>query len=513
MAKGLAEAIATENAAIKAHEALMAAKAKEVAALSASVESKLKSVGDLGIKVAQMKEDLTDTQDSLIKDKEFLANLKKSCATKTAEWEERSKTRAEELVALADTIKVLNDDDALELFKQTLPSSSASLLQLKVGVATMREQALAAIRSAQAVANKGDKPGLQFLALALAGKSSSGGFGKVLKMIDDMVALLGKEQNDDNDKKEYCGTQLDQSEDQKKEIERTISGAEADIATAKESIATLTQEIAALDAGIRALDKSVAEATAQRKEENAEYKALMASNTAAKEVLAFAKNRLNKFYNPKLYKPPAKEELSAGDRIYSAEGGVLSTAAPSGIAGTGITALAQVSIHRQHREAPAPPPATWGAYQTKSGENTGVIAMIDLLIKDLQKELTEAETDEKNSQADYEQMMKDSADKRTTDSKALTEKESTKAETEAALQALNEHLVDEKKELMATAKYIASLHGECDWLLQFFDARKEARTGEIDSLKKAKAVLSGADYSLLQARAHRFLARLPLAKQ
>merc|ERR1712045_964974 len=204
--------------------------------------------------------------------------------------------------------------------------------------------------------------GLEFLALALAGKkssSSSQGFGKVIKMIDDMVALLGKEQNDDNDKKEYCGTQLDTADDNKKALEHHIAGDEADIATAKESIATLTQEIAALDAGIRALDKSVAEATAQRKDENAEFKELVASDTAAKEVLAFAKNRLNKFYNPKLYKPPPKVELSAEDRVYDSMGGVLSTAAPSGIAGTGIAVLSQVSMHRQLKGAPAPPPATW----------------------------------------------------------------------------------------------------------------------------------------------------------
>merc|ERR1719322_1592787 len=131
--------------------------------------------------------------------------------------------------------------------------------------------------------------------------------------------------------------------------------------------------------------------------------------------------------------------------------------------------------------------------------------MIDLLIQDLQKELTEAETDEKNSQSDYEQMMKDSAAMRTADSKALTEKSSAKADTEAALQSQGEHKADTTKEHMATMKYISSLHAECDWLLQYFEARKEARAGEVDSLKKAKAVLSGADYSLLQARAHRFL--------
>merc|ERR1711920_48748 len=166
-----------------------------------------------------------------------------------------------------------------------------------------------------------------------------------------------------------------------------------------------------------------------------------------------------------------------------------------------------VSMHSQRKDAPGPPPATWGAYASKSGESTGVIAMIDLLIKDLEKELTEAETEEKNSQSDYETMMKDSADKRTTDSKALTEKGSAKAETEAALEDHSAARVDGVKELMATEKYISSLHAECDWLLQYFDARKEARTGEIDSLKKAKAVLSGADYSLLQSRVHTFLGR------
>merc|ERR1712060_700197 len=112
-----------------------------------------------------------------------------------------------------------------------------------------------------------------------------------------------------------------------------------------------------------------------------------------------------------------------------------------------------------------------------------------------------------NSQADYETMMKDSAAKRTTDSKALSAKGSAKADAQAALQDTSAHLADETKELMATEKYVASLHAECDWLLQYFDARKAARAGEVESLKKAKAVLSGADYSLIQTRRHAFLRR------
>merc|ERR1719464_1493153 len=136
-----------------------------------------------------------------------------------------------------------------------------------------------------------------------------------------------------------------------KALENRVADEEAGIADAKETISTLAQEISDLTAGIKALDKSVAEATQQRKDENAEYKALIASNTAATQVLEFAKNRLNKFYNPKLYKPPAKEELSSEDRIHTNmgnAGGLVTTAAPGGIAGTGVAVLAQVSMHRNH---------------------------------------------------------------------------------------------------------------------------------------------------------------------
>jgi len=457
-----------------------------------------------------MKEDVADTAAALKDDQTFLAELEKGCATKTAEWDARSKTRAEELVALADTVKVLNDDDALDLFKKTLPSASSSLLQMQSSSSAMRASALATLRQAVKVANGQDKPGLELLTLALTGKRSGnrGGFGEVLKMIDNMVGVLKSEQQEDNDKKEYCGKQFDLSDDKKKELERKIKLEENAIATAEESIATLTEDIASLLAGIKKLDKSVAEATVQRGEENSEYKSLVASDTAAKQVLGWAKNRLNKFYNPKLYKAPPKVELSAEDRVYSNQGMELSTKAPGGIAGTGIkvASLVQLRAHQQ-KEAPAPPPATWDAYGKKSGSSTGVISMIDLLISDLEKELTEAETEEKDSQADYEQLMKDAADKRTTDSKSLSEKQAAKADTEAALQDHQGEKFAGLKELMATDKYISSLHAECDWLVQYFDVRKEARAGEVESLKKAKAVLSGADYSLVQVKSVSFLSR------
>merc|ERR1740129_235565 len=141
-------------------------------------------------------------------------------------------------------------------------------------------------------------------------------------------------QDDDVSKKEYCAKQFDVADDSKKALERTVANEESAVASTKEAIATLAQDMASLEAGIKALDGSVAEATAQRKDENAEYKDLVASNNAAKELLARAKNRLNQFYNPKLYKAPPKKPA----------------------AGTAV--LAQVSVHKQHKAAPGAPPET-----------------------------------------------------------------------------------------------------------------------------------------------------------
>jgi len=486
----LAEATKAENSSIKAFNELMAAKEKEVGALTKAIEEKMVRVGKLQVELVEMKEDLDDTGKAMIEDKKFLADLEKNCAKKQGEHDANMKLRSEELLALADTIKVLNDDDALELFKKTLPGASASFMQLQVTSKDQQQKALAAIRQAR----KGH-PELSFIALALQGKKVD--FGKVLKMIDEMVVTLGAEQQTDNDKKEYCETQFDLADDKKKSLERSVSDLEKAIAKEKEEIAALAAEIKALQEGIAALDKSVAEASEQRKEENADFTELIASDAACKDLLGFAKNRLNKFYNPKLYKAPPKRELSEADQLVVNNGGTLApTAAPGGIAGTGVggAVLVDISAH----VAPPPPPETAAAFSKKSEESNGVIALIDLMIADLTKEMTEAKATEENAQEDYEQAMKDSAEKRTTDTKSLADKSKAKAQTEADMEANTEEKGATTKSLMATMEHISSLHAECDWLLQYFEVRKEARAGEVESLKTAKAVLSGADFALLE---------------
>jgi hypothetical protein len=323
------------------------------------------------------------------------------------------------------------------------------------------------------------------VALALHGKK--GGFDNVIALIDRMAGQLKVEQKMDDDKKTYCNAEFDTSDDQKKALERKVADATTAIMDSKEKLATVVDEIKALQAAVKELDSNVADATATRQSENALYKQTLAENTAAKGLIEMAKNRMNKFYNPSLYKAAPKRELSEEDRIAVNMGGTAPpTPAPGGIAGTGIKVFMQISMHET-------------VQVEKKGEmGAGVIAMMDLLLKDLDNQLTVGATEEKNAQEDYETAMADAKEKRIADVTSLGDKMSAKAETDAALEKHTDDKASNTEELQGNAQYIASLHADCDWLLEKFDQRKEARADEVDAMLKAKEVLKGADYSLLQ---------------
>merc|ERR1719382_215566 len=97
--------------------------------------------------------------------------------------------------------------------------------------------------------------------------------------------------------------------------------------------------------------------------------------------------------------------------------------------------------------------------------------------------------------------MDDAAKKRAADVKSMATKEKAKADAEETKTTDIASKKVETKEMMATEMYVGDLHQECDWLLQNFDLRKSARADEADALTQAKAVLSGADFSLAQAKA------------
>merc|ERR1719213_1358435 len=215
-------------------------------------------------------------------------------------------------------------------------------------------------------------PRVDFLAIALRGGKV--GFEKIIQLIDKLTHELKVEQAEDDAKKDYCETEFDKAEDNKKIQQQEKSDLETAIEDLKESITNLKTEIEALDDGIRALDKEVAEATETRQKEHEDFVETLAANTAAVDLLKFAKNRLNKFYNPSQYKAPPKRELTEEQQITLNNGGTLApTDAPGGIAGTGIGFM-QISAHKHMSDgAPPPPPETFDAYAKKSQESNGVI--------------------------------------------------------------------------------------------------------------------------------------------
>merc|ERR1719498_1377231 len=233
MIADLTEVTNEEESKIKTFKALLKAKLKEIDALTKMIEAKLKRIGEIQVEIVMLKEDLDDCGKSVIDDKKFLADLKKGCATAQEEYDARQKMRSEEMVALADTIKVLNDDDALDLFKKTLPS--ASFLQLRVRSAEVRRRALAILQGATRASKHGNHVALELVALALGGKNAQ--FAEVIKMIDNMVALLKEEQLGDDSKKEYCSVQIDHMEDSIKELNHDVKSLEDSIEDMKSGIA------------------------------------------------------------------------------------------------------------------------------------------------------------------------------------------------------------------------------------------------------------------------------------
>merc|ERR1719181_2197597 len=239
MEADLKEAEETEAAAIQDFDGLIAAKSKEIGSATSAIEDKTARVGTLAVDIVNAKNDLSDTNDALADDSNFLIELKTTCAEQTKLFDIVKKTRAEEISAVGATIKILNDDDALDLFKKTLPSPGDSLLQVSATTST-RARAALLLKEAQATNYRvvGKKNAqLQLVELALKGKKV--GFEKIVKMMDEMTALLKKEQEDDEQEKEYCEAEFEKSEDETGALKRKIKAVETEISEGADAVAAL----------------------------------------------------------------------------------------------------------------------------------------------------------------------------------------------------------------------------------------------------------------------------------
>jgi len=423
----------------------------------------------------QSKDALEDAMEEKADTEKFMATLESECATKEKEMGERASLRAQEIAAISEAIGILNDDDALDVFKKAMPSAfvQTAFLQKFDGKSSRAQKAKAILAG---IATKAKNVNMNLMLYTLGSKLKAkgrGGFDDVVKMIDDMVVLLGKQQAEDAKQKTYCEDEFEKAADEEAASKTKLAQTDAALSEQTDTIGTLMEEIAALTTSIEALDKSVADATEQRKEEHALYVEQMQMNEAALGLVEKAKNRMQKFYNPTLYKAAPKTERSMEQKVIDA--------------GTFVQLRGEV--------APPPAPEMPSGPLQKNAKSAGVIGMMDTIIKDLENDMKDMEYEEKTAQKDYAELMADSQATRAGDSKALTGKQSSKAEVEAQLMTTKEVRSATATDLKQVATVISDLHAACDFIMANFDLRKEARTNEIEGLKNAKAVLSGASFS------------------
>lgn len=509
MTRTIASMEKAEASSAKGFADMSATKQKEIAFAKESISTKKERSGTLAVEIIQAKDGYEDAGAEQAEAEKMLSTLDQQCADKKKEWAAITKTRTEEIAAIGQAIAILNDDDALDVFKKSAafievkPSPKGSFLQMKKGKSSVELFNKAqAIMWKVATDNKDHKVQAMLLSLRSKLNTKSGGavdFGAVLKMVDEMVAVLAGQQKDDATQKEFCIAELTKSEAEMASTQDKISSLTATIEEMTDAIADAEQTIADLTASISSLDKDVAVATASRKAEHAEYLETTKLTETAIGLVDKAKNRLAKFYNPSTYRAPPKTEMSMEDKIIGAGTSALAQQEAkfdSVDDGSDDASMNFVQVKRHSKlVAPQAPKVFLSTYEKKSAKSAGVTELMNMMITDLKASLAESQFDEKTAQSDYTGFMTASQEKRAQDSKSMADQAAGKADLGEKLTAAKESQALTMKELENIHGTISGLHSACDFIIKNFEYRASARAAEMEGLKNAKAVLSGASYA------------------
>jgi len=445
----LANSQKDESKGIEDYTALKASKEEEVAAGKEQAETKTQELADTDEKLANDKQDLDDTEASLSADEKFLVNLKETCAMTDSEYEQRVKERQIEIEAVSKALAILNSDEAHDLFTKTFGSdepapgseeAAASLMQVESTRKTSQRRAAAAKLLAQ-VARKTNNPRLSALAVSVRLDA----FKRVIKAIDDMIAELMEQKKEEIKHRDYCIENLNTNEANTERKDREKKDVLALIDDLTMQIETLTKEIATLKTEIADMQLELKHAGEDRELENTEFKKVVSDQRASQALLKQALDVLKAVYAKKL-------------------------------------ALAQQE-----------PPAQFKKFE-KNKKSGGVMGMIQGLIDEAKQMETDAIRAEEEAQKAYEDFVKDTNGSIETKSKQIVEKSELKAKAEddkvEAEESRDKILLD----LEQLSNEAADLHKACDFVLKNFDIRQTARDEEVEALKQAKAILSGAKF-------------------
>merc|ERR1719183_537662 len=423
----------------KAYEDLKAAKTDEIKAGQDQIDTKTQELASTDEKLAESKEDLEDTQKSLAADEEFLAMLKEKCSGTDAEWEERQKTRQLEMEACSKALAVLSSDDAHDLFTKTFNPAF-----VQTSMTSERRSKAAEVLSR--AANKMQSPRLA----AIAMRVRLDAFEKVKKAIDDMVSQLLKEKEDEIKHKDFCVEEFNTNQLQTEEKEREKSDLIAKIEDLEMTIKTLSADIDRLKSEIKESQVQMKRAGEDREKQNKEFQQTVADQRATQKLLNAALEILKGFYEKK------------------------------------------AALLQQEPAGPPPPPG-FKDYK-KNAAAGGVMGMIQQIINDAKAMEADAIRSEEDAQKAYEDFVKETNASIEEKSKEMVNKTEEKAKAETDLTESNESKENVLLELEQLSNYNAELHQSCDFVMKNFEIRQTARDEEIDALKQAKAILSGADF-------------------
>jgi len=426
----------------KAYEDLKAAKEEEIAAGQAQIDSKTQELADTDEKNAQAKQDVEDTRASLSADEQFLMMLKEKCSMTDKEWEERSKTRALEMEAVSKALSILSSDDAHDLFTKTF---NPALVQVNAAVKSVSERRDKAATLLRETAAKLQNPRLATLATQVRLDA----FTRVKKAIDDMIAQLLQEKADEIKHKDFCTDELNTNQLQTEKKEREKQDLIAKIEDLEMTIDALTKAIDTLKAEIAEMQVQLKRAGEDREKQNKEFQTTVADQRETQKMLQAALNVLAEFY--------------------------------------GKAALLQ------QEPAGPPPPAGFEAYK-KNAASGGVMSMLQQIISDAKAMEAEAIRAEEDSQKAYEDFVKETNGSIEAKSEDIVNKSEEKAKAESDLVEAKEAKESTMLELEQLSNYNAELHQSCDFVLKNFEVRQTARDEEVEALKQAKAILSGAKF-------------------
>jgi len=439
--QNLAETQKDEAANVKAYEQLKAAKEDEIVAGQEQSETKTQELADTDEKLAQSKEDLDDTKASLTEDEAFLMMLKEKCSSTDAEWEERQKTRQLEMEACSKALAVLSSDEAHDLFTKTFNPAF-----IQEAENNQRRTAAAAVLKSAALKN--NSPRLAAIAI----KVQLDAFVRVKKAIDDMVTQLVAEKADEIKHKDFCVEEFNTNQLQTERKDREKNDLLALIEDLNLTIKTLSAEIDTLKSEIAELNVELKRAGENREKENKENNQAVADQRAAQKLLTAALDILKGFY--------AKEEAAL--------------------------------LQQKDNKGPPPPPG-FKEYK-KSGAAGGVMGMIQEIINDAKKMEADVTRAEAEAQAAYETLVADTNASIEEKTKSQVNKVEEKAKAEENLQQAITDKEAALLELEELSNYNAELHQNCDFIMKNFEIRQTARDEEIEALKQAKSILSGAKF-------------------